>query len=150
MKSAGTGGLNRLDARFLILPGSALLVGYLTLVPLVMLIYGSLRSGAVGDPDAAYTLVNYTRAYLDPSFYRLFWNSVVYAAGTCVVAFLLGTYLAWVSERTNTAGKKLFAVMALIPFVIPGILNTIAWLLLLSPRIGLINLSLVGLLGLSA
>ncbi len=138
-----------LDARLLILPGAALLVAYLTLVPLGMLIYGSLRSGAVGDPGAAYTVANYTRAYLDPSFYRLFLNSLLYAAGTCLVSFLIGTYLAWVSERTNTPFKKIFAVMALIPFIIPGILNTISWLLLLSPRIGLINLVVKGALGLA-
>ena len=135
------------DARILILPGSALLVGYLTLVPLGLLIYGSFRSGSVGDPSATYTVANYVRAYFDPSFYRLFWNSFVYAAGTCLVAFLLGTYLAWVSERTNTPGKRIFMILALIPFVIPGILNTIAWLLLLSPKIGLVNLALVYLLG---
>ena len=139
-----------LDARLLILPGSALLVGYLTLLPLGLLIYGSFRSGALGESGAAYTLANYTRAYLDPSFYRLLWNSVLYAAGTCGVAFLLGTYLAWVNERTNTPGRKIFAIMALIPFVIPGILSTIAWLLLLSPKIGLINLALRELLGLSS
>ena len=69
--------------------------------------------------------------------------------GTCIVTFLIGTYLAWVSERTNTPFKKLFVVMALIPFIIPGILSTISWILLLSPKIGLINLVIKELLGLS-
>ncbi len=55
------------DARLLILPGSALLVGYLTLVPLSLLIYGSFRSGAVGEPGAVYTFANYARAYLEGS-----------------------------------------------------------------------------------
>lgn len=106
-----------------------------------MLLYGSLRSGAAGDPGAAYTLANYVRAYLDPALYRLFLNSILYAAGTCLVSFLIGTYLAWVSERTNTPLKRVFAILALVPFI-PGILSTIAWLLLLSPQIGLINLVL--------
>jgi len=140
----------RLDARVLILPGAALLIAYLTIVPLGMLIYGSLRSGAVGDPEATYTLANYARAYLDPALYRLFLNSIVYAAGTCLVAFLIGAYLAWVTERTNTPLRGLIAVVALVPFIIPGILNTISWLLLLSPRIGLINLLVKNALGLSA
>ena len=39
--------------------------------------------------------------------------------------------------------------MALIPFIIPGILSTISWILLLSPKIGLINLVIKELLGLS-
>jgi iron(III) transport system permease protein len=79
--------LNRhLDARVLILPGAVLLVGYLTIVPLGMLLYGSFRSGAVGDPGATYTLANYARAYLDPTLARLFLNSILYAAGTCLVS----------------------------------------------------------------
>lgn len=139
-----------LDSRVLILPGAVVLVAYLTVVPLGMLVYGSLRSGAVGDPEATYTLANYTRAYLDPALFRLFLNSIVYAAGTCLISFLIGTYLAWVTERTNTPLRGLIAVMALVPFIIPGILNTISWLLLLSPRIGLINLVVKDALGLSA
>jgi iron(III) transport system permease protein len=55
-----------------------------------------------------------------------------------------------VTERTNTPFRGLIAVMALLPFIIPGILNTISWLLLLSPRIGLINLSIMSAFGLSA
>jgi iron(III) transport system permease protein len=73
-----------------------------------------------------------------------------FALGTCVVTFFTGTFLAWVSERTNTPFKRLIVMMALIPFVIPGILSTIAWILLLSPKIGLINLVVVGLLGLDS
>ena len=139
----------RLDARILILPGAVVLVAYLTVVPLLMLVYGSFRSGAVGDPDAVYTLANYGRAYFDRAFYRLFLNSILYAAGTCLVSFVIGTYLAWVNERTNTPLKRVFAIMALIPFIIPGILNTVSWLLLLSPQIGLINLVLKTVLRLS-
>src|SRR5207249_11943435 len=92
-----------------------------------MLVYGSLRSGAVGDPGATYTLANYARAYLDPTLYRLFLNSIVYAAGTCLLAFVIGAYLAWVTERTNTPLRGLIAVIALVPFIVPGILNTISW-----------------------
>ena len=143
--------MNRhLDARVLILPGAVLLVAYLTIVPLGMLVYGSLRSGAVGDPGATYTLANYARAYLDPTLYRLFLNSIVYAAGTCLLAFVIGAYLAWVTERTNTPLRGLIAVIALVPFIVPGILNTISWLLLLSPRIGLINLVVKNALGVTA
>jgi iron(III) transport system permease protein len=115
-----------------------------------MLLYGSIRSAPIGEPGAAYTVQNYVKAYFDKEFYLLFLNSIYYALGTCSVTFLIGTFLAWVSERTNTPFKKLFVVMALIPFIIPGILSTIAWILLLSPKIGLINLAAKGVLGLEA
>ncbi|MEK7210412.1 MAG: iron ABC transporter permease, partial [Candidatus Binatota bacterium] len=134
------------NSQTLILIGCSLFVLYLAGIPLVMLLYGSIRSAPIGEPGASYTIQNYVKAYVDREFYLLFWNSLKFAVGTTLVSFLIGTYLAWVSERTNTPLKKLFVVMALIPFIIPGILSTIAWILLLSPKIGLINLAVKGLL----
>ena len=134
----------------LILFGCSFLVFYLAGVPLIMLLYGSIRSAPIGEPGATYTIQNYIKAYFDREFYLLFWNSLKFAVGTTAISFLIGTYLAWISERTNTPLKKLFVVMALIPFIIPGILSTIAWILLLSPKIGLINLVIKELLGLES
>ncbi len=139
-----------LNSQSLILIGCSLFVLYLAGVPLVMLLYGSIRSAPIGEPGAAYTLDNYVKAYFDREFYLLFWNSLKYAFGTCAISFLIGTYLAWINERTNTPFKKVFVVMALIPFIIPGILSTIAWILLLSPKIGLINLVVKAALGLES
>ena len=140
--------MRRLNSQTLILIGAILFVLYLAGVPLVMLLYGSIRSAPIGEPGATYTIQNYVKAYFDKEFYLLLLNSVYYALGTCSLTFLIGTFLAWVSERTNTPFKKLFVVMSLIPFIIPGILSTISWILLLSPKIGLINLAIKGALGL--
>jgi iron(III) transport system permease protein len=129
---------------------ATLFVLYLAGVPLLMLLYGSVRSAPIGEPGAAFTIQNYVKAYFDREFYFLFLNSLHYALGTCVVTFVIGTFLAWVTERTNTPFKKLFMVMALIPFIIPGILSTISWILLLSPKIGLINIVVKELLWLDA
>jgi len=131
---------NRVSSQSLILVGCTLFVLYLAGVPLLMLLYGSIRSAPIGEPGATYTIQNYVKAYFDKEFYLLLLNSIYYALGTCTLTFLIGTFLAWVSERTNTPFKKLFVVMSLIPFIIPGILSTISWILLLSPKIGLINI----------
>jgi iron(III) transport system permease protein len=132
--------VSRFNSQSLILVGCTLFVLYLAGIPLVMLLYGSIRSAPIGEPGATYTIQNYVKAYFDREFYLLLLNSVYYAIGTCTLTFLIGTFLAWVSERTNTPFKKLFVVMSLIPFIIPGILSTISWILLLSPKIGLINI----------
>jgi len=139
---------NGFNSLSLILIGCTLFVLYLAGVPLLMLLYGSIRSAPIGEPGATYTIQNYIKAYFDKEFYLLLLNSVYYALGTCTLTFLIGTFLAWVSERTNTPFKKLFMVMSLIPFIIPGILSTISWILLLSPKIGLINLTVKAALGL--
>jgi iron(III) transport system permease protein len=132
--------VRRFNSQTLILIGAIAFVLYLAGVPLVMLLYGSIRSAPIGEPGATYTIQNYVKAYFDKEFYFLLLNSIYYGLGTCTLTFLIGTFLAWVSERTNTPLKKLFVVMSLIPFIIPGILSTISWILLLSPKIGLINL----------
>jgi iron(III) transport system permease protein len=141
---------NRFSSQSLILVGCTLFVLYLAGIPLVMLLYGSIRSAPIGEPGAHFTIANYIKAYVDKEFYLLLLNSVYYAIGTCTLTFLIGTFLAWVSERTNTPFKKLFVVMSLIPFIIPGILSTISWILLLSPKIGLINIVIKGALGLES
>jgi iron(III) transport system permease protein len=141
---------SRVNSQSLILAGCTLFVLYLAGVPLVMLLYGSIRSAPIGEPGATYTIQNYIKAYYDKEFYLLLLNSVYYALGTCTLTFLIGTFLAWVSERTNTPFKKLFVVMSLIPFIIPGILSTISWILLLSPKIGLINIVVKEVLGLES
>ena len=142
--------MRRFNSQTLILIGATLFVLYLAGVPLVMLLYGSIRSAPIGEPGAAYTLENYVKAYFDKEFYLLLLNSIYYGLGTCALTFVIGTYLAWVSERTNTPLKKIFVVMSLIPFIIPGILSTISWILLLSPKIGLINLMVKDVLGLES
>jgi iron(III) transport system permease protein len=138
------------NAQNVILFACSLFVLYLAGIPLAMLLYGSFRSAPIGEPGATYTIQNYIKAYFDREFYLLFLNSLHFALGICLVTFLIGTYLAWINERTNTPFKKVFVVMALIPFIIPGILSTIAWILLLSPKIGLINLVVKELLGLES
>ena len=142
--------MRRFNSQTLILVGAILFVLYLAGVPLVMLLYGSIRSAPIGEPGATYTIQNYVKAYFDKEFYLLLLNSIYYALGTCTLTFLIGTFLAWVSERTNTPLKKLFVVMSLIPFIIPGILSTISWILLLSPKIGLINLAVKDILRLES
>src|SRR5207253_11129585 len=50
--------------------------------------------------------------------------------------------VAWMNERTNTPFKSLFFALSIVPLVIPGILFTVAWILLASPKIGIINMVL--------
>ncbi len=133
-----------------ILPlGAVLIVAYLTLLPFVFLIYGSFFTPTVGGRAGVFTFGNYVRAYTDFSVIPLMFNTMLFSFGTMLLAFAIGTALAWITERTNTPLRGLFFAVSLIPLIIPGILFTLSWIFLLSPRIGLINQWLAGLLGLS-
>ncbi len=125
----------------LVLGGAVLLVAYFALTPLLILVYGSLSDappGALGN----ITLANYAKAYLDPDFYPLVWSTVQFALGSSLLSFFLGTYLAWSCERTNIPWRGLITTLVIVLFIVPGILETVAWILLLSPQIGLINLAI--------
>ncbi|HKA34268.1 MAG TPA: iron ABC transporter permease, partial [Candidatus Binatia bacterium] len=84
----------RFDARFFLLVGVAVVVVYLTLVPILMVIYGSFRDGPPGA-SAAFTLRNYIQAFSNPQLYRAFSNSLVFAFGGGSLAFAIGGFLAW-------------------------------------------------------
>src|SRR3990172_6413143 len=141
---------SRVSGPTLLLIGAALLVGYLTVFPLIFLVYGSFLTPIVGGQGGTFTLDNFVKAYADRSTVPILLNSIAFSAGTTTVAFVIGTVLAWITERTNAPLRRFFIAMSLIPLIIPGILFTVSWIFLLSPRIGLINLWLQDLLGLPA
>ncbi len=122
---------------------------YIAVVPLGFLLWQSFFTPQTATKAAEFTFQNYITAYTSSDTARLFWTSVQFAAGTATFAFLVGTTLAWMNERTNTPFKSLFFAMSLIPLVIPGILFTVSWILLGSPKIGIINLVLMKMFSLS-
>lgn len=121
---------------------------YLTLVPLVMILYGTVTDGPPGT-SASLTLQNYVRAYGSVELFESALNSVLFAAGAGVISLIVGGYLAWVTERTNTPFKPVVYGLVLFPFLVPGVLTTISWVFLLSPNIGIVNRVLMNALGLS-
>jgi iron(III) transport system permease protein len=140
----------RFDSRWIMIGVPVALVVWLSLVPLVFLLWQSFLTPQTATAPAQYTLENFRTAYFAPETARLFLNSVQFAVGSALFALIIGTALAWMNERTNTPFKTLFFALAIIPLVIPGILFTVSWIMLASPKIGLINLALQKLTGTDA
>jgi len=120
---------------------------YIAVVPLGFLFWQSFFTPQTASKAAEFTLANYVSAYGSSETLRLFWNSIRFAVGSSLFAFALGTALAWMNERTNTPFKRLFFALSIIPLIIPGVLFTVAWILLGSPKIGILNLALQSWLG---
>ncbi len=135
------------EPKWLIIGACVLLTVYLGMVPLGFLLWQSFFTPQSAARAAQFTLGNYQQAYGSAQTWVLFWTSLKFGAGTALLAFVIGTALAWMNERTNTPFKALFFALSLIPLVIPGILFTVSWILLGSPKIGLINLALQKVLG---
>ena len=138
----------RLDAQWIVIGLCVALAVYVAVVPLGFLLWQSFFTPRTASKAAELTLENYATAYGSAETLRLFWSSLKFAFGAALFAFVLGTALAWMNERTNTPFKSLFFGLSLIPLVIPSILFTVSWILLASPKIGIINLALQGLFAL--
>jgi iron(III) transport system permease protein len=137
----------RFDAQWLVIGFAVALVAWLALLPLGFLLWQSFLTPHTAATPAAFTLQNYIDAYSGFETFRLFFNSLQFALGAAVLSFLIGTFFAWVNERTNTPFKSLFFALAIIPLIIPGILFTVSWILLASPKIGILNTLLQGWFG---
>ncbi len=132
--------------KFLLISGTILVVSYLALVPLIMLLYGSVRSSPPGIPGV-FTFDKFQQAYSNPRIYQSIWNTLVFSLGVTTFACTLGTLLAWITERTNTPLRGFIFLLSVVRIIVPGILTTISWIFLLSPKVGLINLTLTKALG---
>lgn len=124
------------------------IVGFLSLQPTVMLLYGSITDAPLGLPGQL-TLKHYQTAYSDPETFRLLVNSAVFAAGSTFLSVVLAGAMAWIVVRTNAPGARLFELIAVVPNIMPPLLIAVAWTLMLNPSAGLLNGLLRRLLGLS-
>jgi len=136
------------DWSWLVIGGCVAFTVYIAVIPLAFLLWQSFRTPQTATVPAIWTLGNYVAAYGTSETFRLFWTSIRFASGASLFAFLVGTALAWMNERTNTPFKTVFFALSLIPLVIPSILFTVAWILLASPQIGIVNQLLQGWFGL--
>ena len=119
--------------KFLTLGVVSLVIAYLAIVPLYYLFWGTFFDAS------GFTFSGFARAYGNDQMVGLVGNSLLFAVGAAAVSLVFGTGLAYLNVRTDVPFKALFFAASIIPLVIPGILYTIAWILLGSPDIGLIN-----------
>jgi iron(III) transport system permease protein len=117
------------------------LSGFLMLIiglPVAMVVLMSLRTGFPGEA-VPFTLENFATVYLTPRTYEVLLNTVFFAVSSVTITLLIAVPLVWILMRTDIPLKKTIYVLLTIGILIPVFLRTIAWILLLSPRIGLVN-----------
>lgn len=128
------------NTRTALTPSLIAIVGFLTVCPVVMLVFGSFSEGI--GAFGTFTLEKYIQSYTDPEFAKIIVNTVIFTIGSAFVATLLALFLAYLNTRTDIPFKFLFRVISIIPMMIPHILFSVSWVLLLNPSNGLINLFL--------
>jgi iron(III) transport system permease protein len=130
-----------LSPRNVIVLAGIVLVGWLALVPLVYLVWATFYNGT------GVTLEFFVQAYSAVGIGSMAFNSFAFAVGSTLLSLFIGTTLAYLCVRTDVPLKPLVFAASLVPLIIPGILYTISWIFLLSPRNGLVNSFLEPVLG---
>lgn len=126
--------------RSILTPTLIVIVGFLTVCPVVMLILGSFSTGL--GAFGKFTLSKYAQAYADPELADIIINTIIFVLGSSTVATGLALLLAYLNTRTDIPFKFMFRIISIIPMMIPHILFSVSWVLLLNPSNGLINLFL--------
>jgi iron(III) transport system permease protein len=99
----------------LVLAGTA--VALLTLLPLGFVGYEAVRTGR----SEAYRLVFRARTA------DLLWNTTRLAAGCVLLCVLIGTAAAWLIERSDLPGRRLWTVLLVAPLAVPSFVNAFGW-----------------------
>jgi len=120
------------------------IVIYLVAVPLAMLIFSSFRATGNTLPFEAttYTLANYVTVFTSSLTYRLALNTIWYAGGSLILGLGLGITFSWLLERTNIPARNSLLVLIMTTLAVPGLVTSMAWLMIANPNNGLLNLIL--------
>lgn len=119
--------------RNVIILAVVVIIAYLAAVPLFYLVHGTFVEN--GD----FTLAAFGRAYAAVALGEMVLNSFIFAGGSALLAMIIGTFLAYVTIRTDAPFPTLVFAASMVPLIIPGVLYTISWILLSSENIGILN-----------
>jgi multiple sugar transport system permease protein len=118
----------------------AALVGY----PFCYGILLSLQDRPVAHAGTFVGLKNFVTNFNDPLFWRVALNTFVYTLVATLLKMVGGLGLA-VAMNQQFRMKNLVRALLLLPFIVPTVLSTVAWMWMLDPAFSVVNRLLIGL-----
>jgi len=99
-------------------------------------------------PEGKFSLSTITRLYSYDLNFGALTNTLIAAFCTMIVGIIIAFPLAWLVGRTNLYGKRFFRSLFVLTYMVPPYVGAMAWLRLLNPNVGNINLVLRAVFGL--
>jgi len=112
-------------------------------LPILALVFGSFWSESPVSPSGHLTLDNWVNALnitIPATLPVLFLTSILFAFFAAILSVALGVFMAYLTERTDMPYGHIFEKLSIMPRAFPVIIAALAWIMLLSPRIGVLNL----------
>jgi iron(III) transport system permease protein len=104
-----------------------LVTAVLVVVPLLPLLYASVRSRPLYLAGGTLTLQGYSALLSDPAFWTAAVNTVEFAATVTVISITVGGALAVLCERTDLPGRRLLLGTAILPILLPPLGLIMGW-----------------------
>lgn len=130
--------LPRLDGGIVIMALLIGAMGFYVLYPLILILINSFNVSTIAEPPA-YGLQAWREAFSEPGILRSLWNSVKIGIALQLIALPLGIFISWLLARTNIFFASALEFGFWISFILPNLVTTFGWMLLLDPSTGLIN-----------
>ncbi|MBQ6775615.1 MAG: iron ABC transporter permease [Synergistaceae bacterium] len=99
--------------------------------------------------EGGFTLETFKRIYTYPLNWNALRNTLITAGLSMVFGVMIAFPLAWLVGRTDMYGRKFFRTLFVMTYMVPPYVGAMAWLRLLNPRVGTMNVFLAKLFGLS-
>lgn len=123
--------------------GLVVLFAYLIAAPILLLLKDAFfvqfaDQARSGQSMGELTLYYFNRVFLSVIATDVFWRPLLHTAtiafGAIVVALVVGIPMAWLISRTDMPGKKWFATVLIIPYMLPSWTFALAWQTLFKNR----------------
>src|SRR5262249_11690668 len=117
-------------------------LAFLVIYPVLMLVIGALTdSNPVVDGLSGLkpSVDNFAAVLTNPNVLEALLNSLIACGGGTALALAIGLAFSWIVVRTNTPCKGFIAAVSMIPLFVPPLVAGVAWVMLGSPKTGLIN-----------
>lgn len=126
------------------------IIGLVVLIPILALVFGSFWSESPVSPSGHLTVANWVKAFtmsIPATLPALFVNSLLFAFLVAAISVSLGVVMAYLVERCDLPYGHIFEKLSIMPRAFPVIIAALAWIMLLSPRVGVFNLIFLEIFG---
>ena len=122
-------------------PGVLFLLAFVA-YPFFYGIYLSLQARRVSEVGTFVGFANFTALFQDRVFWQVTQNTSVYTIVATFLKMIGGLAMALVMNQ-RFRGRNLVRAFLLLPFIVPTILSTVAWMWILDPTFSVINWTLL-------
>jgi len=133
----------RLGTGHFIMAVVLLSLGYFLIWPVLLLLINSFNTATDWFVEPrSWGLRHWQNAFQRPGLISSLGNSLLIWSLTIVTSFPIGVTIAWILARTRIPFSHSLEFMFWISYMVPSLPTTIAWITLLDPDLGLINVAL--------